>query len=376
MSVSRDAERGTYYVQCWHRDWTDQRKKKTKRGFKTKKAAAPWEVDFLRQKEGAPDMTIDAFYEPYQRDLEKKLRITTQRNKQQIIETKILSYLGEKKLTEITPLDILSWQNAIQSLKTSNGPPYKDSYLRTVGNQLCAMLNHAVRYYNLPPNPMSRVERMDSKKTDEMRFWTKDEYKLFSRAIMDKDTSFMIFEVLYWLDVRSGEALALTPSDFDLKASKVSITKTYHLIDGEDVFTPPKTKKSVRTIAVPRFLVDELKDYLIANPGIGPDGRLFPVTKYYPKHEMERGCRISGVTEIRIHDLWHSHVSLLIEMGFPALAIAERLGHESTEVTMMYAHLFPNKQEEMAEQLDGEREPPGVYGMDEIKPMKEASNAR
>lgn len=376
MSVSKDAERGTYYVQCWYRDWTGQRKKKTKRGFKTKKAAAAWEVDFLRQMEGTPDMTLNAFFELYQRDLEKKLRITTQRNKQQIIETKVLPYLGEKKLTEITPLDILNWQNAIQSLKTSNGLAYKDSYLRTVSNQLCAMLNHAVRYYNLPSNPMSRVERMGSKKTDEMRFWIKDEYKLFSRAIMDKDASFMVFEVLYWLGVRSGEALALTPTDFDLKASKVSITKTYHRIDGEDVFTPPKTKKSVRTIAVPRFLVDELKDYLIANPGIGPDDRLFPVTKYYLKHEMERGCRISGVKEIRIHDLRHSHVSLLIEMGFSALAIAERLGHESTEVTMMYAHLFPNKQEEMAEQLDGEHGPLGVYDLNEIKPMKEAENVR
>ncbi len=136
MSVSRDEERGTYYVQCWYRDWTGQRKKKTKRGFKTKKAAAAWEVDFLRQMEGTPDMTLKAFYELYQRDLEKKLRITTQRNKQQIIETKVLPYLGERKLTEITPLDILSWQNAIQSLKTSNGLPYKDSYLRTVSNQL------------------------------------------------------------------------------------------------------------------------------------------------------------------------------------------------------------------------------------------------
>lgn len=65
------------------------------------------------------------------------MHITTQRNKQQIIETKILPYLGEKKLAEITPLDILSWQNAIQSLKASNGLPYKDSYLRTVSNQLC-----------------------------------------------------------------------------------------------------------------------------------------------------------------------------------------------------------------------------------------------
>ena len=69
---------------------------------------------------------------------------------------------------------------------------------------------------------------------------------------MDKDVLFMIFEVLYWLGVRSGEALALTPADFDLKRGRVSITKTYHRIDGEDVTIPPKTRKSNRVIVLPR----------------------------------------------------------------------------------------------------------------------------
>ena len=58
---------------------------------------------------------------------------------------------------------------------------------------------------------------------------------------------------------------------------------------------------------------------------------------------------------IRIHDLRHSHVSLLIEMGFSALAIADRVGHESVDITYKYAHLFPSKQQEMAKRLDMER---------------------
>ena len=67
---------------------------------------------------------------------------------------------------------------------------------------------------------------------------------------------------------------------------------------------------------------------------------------------MDRGSKEAGVKRIRIHDLRHSHVSLLIEMGFSALAIADRLGHESIEVTYRYAHLFPSKQTEMANKLD------------------------
>ena len=68
--------------------------------------------------------------------------------------------------------------------------------------------------------------------------------------------------------------------------------------------------------------------------------------------------KAAGVKRIRIHDIRHSSISLLIEMGFSALAIADRVGHESIDITYRYAHLFPNKQTEMAEKLNlegGER---------------------
>ena len=58
---------------------------------------------------------------------------------------------------------------------------------------------------------------------------------------------------------------------------------------------------------------------------------------------------------IRIHDLRHSHISLLIDMGFTALAIADRVGHESIDITYRYAHLFPTRQAEMADKLNMER---------------------
>lgn len=88
---------------------------------------------------------------------------------------------------------------------------------------------------------------------------------------------------------------------------------------------------------------------------IGENERLFPITKSYLHHEMDRGSKQSGVKRIRVHDLRHSHISLLIEMGFSALAIAQRVGHESIDITYRYAHLFPTKQTEMADRLDIER---------------------
>lgn len=86
--------------------------------------------------------------------------------------------------------------------------------------------------------------------------------------------------------------------------------------------------------------------------GLKKKNRIFTVTKSYLHHEMDRGAKAAGVKRIRIHDLRHSHISLLIDMGFSAVAIADRVGHESIEITYRYAHLFPSKQKEMANRLD------------------------
>lgn len=102
----------------------------------------------------------------------------------------------------------------------------------------------------------------------------------------------------------------------------------------------------------PRIPQKEIEEYLESISNIKKDERMFKTTKHYLAHEMKRGCAQTGVKRIRIHDLRHSHVSLLIDMGFSALAIAERLGHEATDITFRYAHLFPNVQEEMANALE------------------------
>ena len=152
-----------------------------------------------------------------------------------------------------------------------------------------------------------------------------------------------------------AELLALTAADFDFEKETVRINKSYQRLHGEDVITTPKTKKSNRIIKMPKFLCEEMQEYIGMLYEIGEDERLFQITKSYLHHEMDRGAKAAGVKRIRIHDLRHSAISLLIEMGFSALAIAERVGHESIDITYRYAHLFPTKQTEMADKLDVER---------------------
>lgn len=375
MSVSKDPKRGTFYVQCRYRDWTGEPKKKTKRGFKTEKEARKWEFEFLKRMEGAPTMLFSEFYEVYADDTKMRLRQTTRETKANMIESKILPFLGHKRLNEITALDILNWENELMAMRTSNGLEYSQTYLHSICNQLSAMLNHAVRYYGLDSNPMVKVGKIGSKQADEMSFWTKEEYLRFSREVMDKPQSFIAFELLYWCGLRLGEMLALTPADFDFKNKRLSVTKSYQRMHREDVITAPKTPKSARTIVMPSFLVDEAIDFMKCIPDLRDSDRLVPVTKSFLHHEMDRGSKAAGVKRIRIHDLRHSHVSLLIELGYSALAIADRLGHESAEVTMRYAHLFPNKQEDMADDLEIQRGT-GMSALDATKPIHNTSERK
>lgn len=338
----------------WYCDYNGDSRHKTKRGFKLEEDARAWEDEFSSDAEGSVDSTFASFYQVYEADMRPRLREHTWYTKSYMIEGKILPYFGNMRVDEIEPIDVVRWQNRLMAHRNEKGEPYSPTYLRTINNQLAAIFNHAVRFYGLRRSPCSRTTKLGTNKAGGMLFWTKGEYLRFADAVADKPDSFCAFEILYWCGLRVVEMLALTPDDVDFVRAVVSVNKSYQRIRGRDVVTDPKTPKSVRTVAMPGFLADELSDWLQGHP-VAHAGRMFPFTKDLMHHEMTRGCKATGVKRIRIHDLRHSHVSLLIEMGFSAVAIAERLGHESSDVTFRYAHLFPDKQGEMARALDATR---------------------
>lgn len=352
MAAFKNEKNGTWFVQFRYTDWKGERQQKFKRGFATKREALEWEREFLMQKQADVTMSFESYAQLYEKDIKPRLKENTWLTKESVIQKKILPYFGKRRLCDISAKDIIEWQNEIRELTDKKGKKYSQTYLKTIHNQLSAMFNHAVRYYGLKANPASIAGNMGTEERKEMHFWTLEEYKKFSETMMDKTISFYAFEMLYWCGIREGELLALTPKDFDFKAETVTISKSYQRLKGKDVITTPKTKKSNRTIKMPKFLCEEMQEYIKMFYTAGEDDRIFPVSKSYLHHEMDRGSEEAGVRRIRIHDLRHSHVSLLIEMGFTALAIADRLGHESIVVTYRYAHLFPSKQTEMANQLD------------------------
>ena len=247
------------------------------------------------------------FVEIYLESMEHRIKENTLMTKQNIFYHHIVPYLGEMKLDEITPKDIIHWQD--QVMKDNN---YKQTYLKAIHNQLSALFNYAVRFYGLKSNPARLAGNMGIEEVDETKFWTKEEYLTFSRAMMNKEESYHAFEILYWCGIRLGELLALTAEDFDFEKKTLRINKSYQHIKGKDVITTPKTRKSNRVLTLPDFLAEEMQDYISRLPYLKVDDRIFTITKSGLHHEIDRGCRETGVKRIRVHDLRHTHATVFL----------------------------------------------------------------
>ncbi len=351
MPAYKDSKRGSWFVSFYYDDWRGEHKRKMKRGFANKKAALAWEREFLLRQNADLDMEFAQFVQLYLADKRGRLRASTWASKIPIINTKLLPFFGRKKLSQIETHDVITWQNELLAYRDHKGEPYAPTYLRAMHNQLSAVFNHAVRYYGLKANPAALAGSMGKESSHEMQFWTQEEYRRFIQTMRGRDRSYLAFELLYWCGMRVGELLALTPADFDFQHPAVSISKSYQRLHRCDHITEPKTPKGIRVIQMPHFLAEEVAAYL-ARHSTSPDERIFPFTKELLHREMQRGAAQAGVKRIRIHDLRHSHISLLIDLGFSAVAIADRVGHESIDITYKYAHLFPSRQEEMVRRLD------------------------
>ena len=291
MAAYKDEARGTWYVSFHYNDWTGKNKRKLKRGFRTRKEALEYEQKFLLQQAINLDMRFEDFYKLYEEDLKPKLKLNTWRTKDVIFQKKLIPYFKDKKMNEISPADIIKWQNEMIKKRQADGKPYKPTYLKTMQSELSAIFNHAVRFYNLRENPVKKAGTIGKGKADEMDFWTKEEYIKFIECVKDKPISYYAFQILYWCGIREGELLALTPADIDFKNKKLHITKSYQYINGEDIITDPKTEKSRRDVVIPDFLVEELRQFIGMLYGYGRDDRIFQITKSYLHHEMSRGAK-------------------------------------------------------------------------------------
>ena len=338
-----------------------KRHRTCKRGFSRQKDAVRWQKEemplVIKQLEQVDildeNMTMAELISEYMEYSSARRRITTCGTKENIIEKKILPYFKDKRVFKITPWEIEKWQNDLLKSTTSTGKEYSATYIRSIRSQLTAIFNYAVRLHNLPNNPMDKVEMIGKKKADERPFWTAEQYKLFRDQIADKPTYYYAFEVLFWCGLRMGELLALTPADIDLKNHTLKVNKSYQRIKGEDIITLPKTESGKRTVHLPKYLANELKEYLESIYDTANNQRIFPISKSGLHHVLVNGCEGCGLDKIPVHSLRHSHVSMLANMNVPYVVMAERVGHsKSKSITLHYSHSYESSGKEVAEMLN------------------------
>lgn len=346
MPTYKDEKRGTWYCSFYYTDWTGTKKKKKKEGFKRESEAKKFEREFLTKQQNNCDMSFKTLVELYLENVETRIKETTLINKKTLINLKVLPYFEKMNVTEITPNHIRKWQNEL----IKNG--YAQTYLKVINNQIKAIFNFAIRYYGLNSSPAFKAGSMGKTNANDMQFWTLEEFKRFI-SFDDKRQSSLAFKILFWTGMRCGEFLALTWNDIDLENKLININKTYTRINGKDIVNEPKTQKSKRIISISKSLCEDIEKYKNSLYSFVKTDRLFNYTRFFLSYEMKRICKKSGVKLIRIHDLRHSHASLLIELGFTPLAVAERLGHENVKTTSdTYSHLYPNKGIAIANKLD------------------------
>lgn len=346
MPVYKNEERNTWYTTFYYTDWTGQRKRKKKEGFALKREALEYERSFKLKQSGSCDMSFEQMTELYLADCKIRQKPTSYYVKENSINKHIIPFFGNMPVNAVTVAHVRQWQNQLLE-----GDKYSHNFLHTVNGYLSAIFNHAVKFYGLPKNPSKECGKIQEKRP-ELQFWTLDQFNQFIKTVEGIYPAYTMLMLLFWTGMRSGELLALTLSDFDFEKHTVKINKTYHRLRKEDLILPPKTERSNRVITLPAFIEEEIKNYVSKLYDYKPTERLFTVTRHNIDYRLEIGARALGLPKIRLHDLRHSHASLLIHLGFSPLLIQERLGHENIETTLnTYSHLYPNQQGELAAKL-------------------------
>ena len=288
MPQYKDNEKNTWFCEFWYRDYDNVNKKKKKRGFKTKKEALAWEVNFKNQISGKTEMLFSDLFENYIEDMKHRCKFSTIKLKKSIYRNNLESFFSSYKLNEITPVIIRKWQN--EQIKKS----YQPTYLRTLNKELTSIFNFAVKFYHLKNNPCSIAGNIGNKKPEkECEIWSPEEFEKFI-SLIDNLTIKTAFITLFFTGMRVGELLALYFEDIDLENRTIKITKTKY----DNVIGKTKTKGSNRIIKIPENLRIILNDYTDKIYKPGKKQLLFDISRTLLIYYMRTYSIKAGVKKI------------------------------------------------------------------------------
>lgn len=307
-------------------------------------------------------LTVSELMEEYLKAKSTETRESTLDKSKRILKYHVIPYLGEYKLKKLTVPVLQKWKMCINE---------KDLAITTRKNiyaEFRALLNYAVKMEYIATNPLLKIgnfkETLELDSKHEMDFYTADEFKSFiqiaykcaSQAQQDGNyfewNYYVFFNIAFYTGLRKGEIHALRWCDINNKYLSVTRSITQKL-KGEDRITPPKNKSSIRSLQIPKPLMEVLEEHKQRcekfdnfsenNLICGAEKSLRDTTI---QNRAKKFAQLAGVKTIRIHDFRHSHASLLANEGINIQEIARRLGHSNVEMTWnTYSHLYPREEE-------------------------------
>lgn len=350
----------TYKCEGSYIDANGSQKRYHKRGFATADEAKEWERLFLLESTTgvSSNMTVNDLYIKFMDQKKLVIRERTFYQTDLSFKKHILPVLGNIKLSNLTLEKIEKYQHDLLTVNKQNGEVLKNSTLELIQKELKSLLAFAYEksyIKNMHILSFKKVINIDESKK-EVDFWQPEEFYKFIEVV-DDIVYLTLFNVLYWCGLRIGEALALNWNDIDFNKKTIRINKSYS--DYKHRITNPKTQNSYRTVIMPDKCfnaVSKLFEHDKQIIGFNNQKYIFhfekPLNQDTIKNRKDRWIAKAHVKRIRIHDLRHSHVSLLINLGFSAFDIAKRLGHSVDMVNNVYGHWFQNAQNKMVDKLN------------------------
>ncbi|MGE5455961.1 MAG: site-specific integrase [Ignavibacteriales bacterium] len=348
MSVNKDNKRGTWYFRVYIEDKYGNRTQKQKSGFRTKGEAKDEENRFLLEsKKEYSDLTFQELYDIFLKGKKQNLKPQSIRSTVSRYKNHILPYFKNYKICKIDNKAYIEWKEWILNKN------YTFKYNANLHGCMVSILNYAMDYYGLEKNIASKIGNFPKKQyIPKVNFWTYEEFLQFINVVDDKLYS-ALYKTLFYTGMRLGECLALNWND--IKSNSLEVTKTLakDKKEGDYIITTPKTTKSVRKIQLDDETIATLKDlksFYELHIGFSNDwfvfGGLYPMSQTTVGRRKNEYCIKAKIKQIKIHDLRHSHATLLLSRGVPITVISKRLGHADMTMTLnVYSHLIPEDED-------------------------------
>lgn len=343
MPIYKDAKTGKWYCKFYYTDWNGVRKQKKKSGFTLKREAVRWESDFLSNHTSSPDIPLSALCDKFLELKQAVWKPLTYQSRKSIIENHILPFLGHIPANAITPLMVSEWQN--EELK--KGARRSVKLYKTT---LSSIFSFAETNYSLRSNPCRKAEKITVLRK-EMNYITVEEFRKLLASADDLQFAAAL-KVLFWSGIRWGELAALTPKD--IQPDFIIVNKTMIYLSGKGYKVQPSTKSvnSLRKVPIHQRLYDVIQAYIKTLDVPVDDQPLFTISHRLFRLKLRRLCSASSIAPIRIHDLRHSHVALLIHLGLFPNAIAKRIGDTPDTVINTYAHIYEEDEAALSRRLN------------------------